>query len=112
MMLESWVQSLPPAFGSIIHAGYVAVGTFFVLSGFVLGLTYSATEWTPRSLLRYALARVARIYPVYFLSVAVMIPFILAERLPLWQKTGLVANYALLLQGWTGSLPVHWNTPA
>jgi peptidoglycan/LPS O-acetylase OafA/YrhL len=24
----------------------------------------------------------------------------------------LIANYTLVLQGWTGTLPVHWNTPA
>jgi peptidoglycan/LPS O-acetylase OafA/YrhL len=27
-------------------------------------------------------------------------------------KAALVANYTFLFQGWTGTLPVHWNTPA
>lgn len=74
--------------------------------------------WDRRSLARYAVARLARVYPVYALSILVVAPFIAAERLPLAggplfaDKASLVANYALLLQGRTGTLPVGWNTPA
>jgi len=72
--------------------------------------TYAGTRWTGRSLLRYGFARIARIYPVYLLSLAVLAPFILAGRTP--AKASLVAVHVLLLQGWFGHLPVSWNTPA
>jgi len=62
--------------------------------------------------------RFARIYPVYALSIVLMIPYILSDRLP-WtgaafgsSKAGIVTDYVLLLQGWVGKLPVNWNTPA
>jgi peptidoglycan/LPS O-acetylase OafA/YrhL len=86
------------------------VATFFVLSGFVLSRTYASTAWTGRNLVRYGVGRVARVYPVYCLSLAVVAPFILADRTP--GKAPLVAVHGLLLQGWFGGLPVNWNTPA
>src|SRR5205085_2892010 len=71
------------------------------------------------SLLRFGAARCARVYPVYALSLAIMLPIIAAElRLPertgtqMHDKAALLANYGFLLQGWFGNLPVHWNTPA
>jgi peptidoglycan/LPS O-acetylase OafA/YrhL len=110
MMLDEAVRSLPEAAANIIRSGYLAVGTFFVLSGFVLARSYSVTCWDRKRLLRYGAARFARIYPVYLLSLLVVSPFIVMDRAP--QKGFLIADYALLLQGWTGSLPVGWNTPA
>lgn len=119
MLLEGWMQSLPMLWQNVVHGGYLAVGTFFVLSGFVLGQSYSAASWDSRSLLRYCAARYARVYPVYALSLLVMLPIIAAElQMPertgveLTGKAALVANYGLVLQGWFQNLPVHWNTPA
>jgi len=119
MMLEPWTLSLSPMWQNVVHGGYLAVGTFFVLSGFVLGQSYSSASWDRRSLLRYCAARCARVYPVYALSLLVMIPFIASELMDpvrtgveLSQKAGLLANYGLVLQGWFLNLPVHWNTPA
>jgi peptidoglycan/LPS O-acetylase OafA/YrhL len=94
----------------LIRGGYLAVTTFFVLSGFVLTRTYTATNWNRRSLLRYGLGRVARVYPVYLLSLVVVAPFIVADHAP--AKMSLVAEHLALIQGWFGSLLVGWNTPA
>jgi len=57
---RSWVSSL---FGS----GYMGVTVFFVLSGFILTVTYgdSLSEPTWSRVGNYAVARFARIYPVY-----------------------------------------------
>jgi peptidoglycan/LPS O-acetylase OafA/YrhL len=108
--LEPAALALPHGLYALIRAGYMAVATFFVLSGFVFARTYAGTRWTGGSLLRYAVARLARIYPVYLLSLAVVAPIILADRTP---GRGLfVGAYALLLQGWLGPIPVNWNTPA
>jgi peptidoglycan/LPS O-acetylase OafA/YrhL len=80
------------------------------LSGFVLARSYGCGEWHAGRLRRYAIARFARVYPVYALSFALVAPFVVADHAP--GKPGLIANYGLLLQGWTGHLPVGWNTPA
>jgi peptidoglycan/LPS O-acetylase OafA/YrhL len=116
MMLESWTAALPAAASSLIRGGYLAVQTFFVLSGFVLARSYAKATWTRDDLYKYVAARFARIYPVYILSLAVVAPFILdamlkAGRSPS-RKAGLLLNYGFLLQGWTGNLGVGWNTPA
>jgi peptidoglycan/LPS O-acetylase OafA/YrhL len=81
-----------------------------VLSGFVLMQSYGSTVWTYASSMRYARGRFARVYPVYALSLLLVVPYISLAVVP--NKTSLVANYLLLLQGWTGTLPVSWNTPA
>ena len=110
MMLDAEARALPPVLYALIRGGYLAVTTFFVLSGFVLARSYAATEWNRGSLLRYGVGRIARVYPVYALSLFVMAPFIVEDRTP--AKGPLVAAHGLLLQGWLGPLPVSWNTPA
>ena len=108
--LEPAALALPHGLYSLIRAGYMAVATFFVLSGFVFARTYARTQWTGGNLLRYGVARLARIYPVYLLSLAMVAPIILADRTP---GRGLfVGAYVLPLQAWLGPIPVNWNTPA
>ncbi len=107
-MLSSVNDVLPEPVRLFIRMGYVAVGTFFVLSGFVLTRRYATTDWTRRSLYRYAVSRFARIYPVYALSLVIILPFMLMDFRPAW-----IANYVLVLQGWFGAkAAVSWNTPA
>jgi len=81
-----------------------------VLSGFVLARSYAKTRWDTRGVWRYGVGRVARVYPVYLLSLAVVAPFIAGDRTP--GKGPLLAAHGLLVQGWMGALPVNWNTPA
>jgi peptidoglycan/LPS O-acetylase OafA/YrhL len=76
----------------------------------VLTRSYAATVWTRSSTLRYALGRVARVYPVYLLSLAVVAPFIAVDQTP--GKPGYLAAHLLLVQAWLGAIPVNWNTPA
>lgn len=115
-MLGSWADSLPPAAQNLVRGGYLAVQTFFVLSGFVLAQSYARARWSGRDLVRYGAARLARIYPVYLLSLVVVAPFILHTMLkpgpPVARKATLLADYVFVLQGWTGGLGVGWNTPA
>jgi peptidoglycan/LPS O-acetylase OafA/YrhL len=109
-MLEAAALALPGPVYELIRGGYLAVTTFFVLSGFVLSRSYAETRWNGRGLVRYGMGRVARVYPVYLLSLAVVAPFIAADRTP--GRGPLLAAHGLLVQGWMGSLPVNWNTPA
>jgi len=101
---------LPAPLYQLIHGGYLAVQTFFVLSGFVLARSYSAARWSGPKVRQYFLARFARVYPVYLLSLAVVAPFIMADRTP--GKAWFLAAYGALVQGWLGGIPVNWNTPA
>jgi peptidoglycan/LPS O-acetylase OafA/YrhL len=116
MLLDQWNQSLPAAAQSLMRGGYLAVQTFFLLSGFVLALSYAHTKWDRRSLMRFAVARVARIYPAYLLSLAVvswfMFEFVLKPGRSVAHKAAVLGDYAFVLQGWQGSLTEGWNTPA
>lgn len=109
-MFDPVLQIFPEALKQVNSNAYVAVHLFFVLSGFLLARGYMHRSWSGRKLVEYAAGRWARVYPMYLLSLLVLAP-IIAEQL----RPGdgyLVAIYAFLLQGWTGKLPVDWNTPA
>lgn len=116
MLLAPWTGTLPLAAQNILHGGYLAVQTFFLLSGFVLAQSYRSTRWTRPNLLKFVVARFARIYPAYGLSLAMIswfaLQFLLKPGKTIAQKTLVLGDYAFLLQGWTGSLGVGWNTPA
>jgi peptidoglycan/LPS O-acetylase OafA/YrhL len=116
MLLDQWNQTLPFAVQSILRGGYLAVQTFFLLSGFVLAQTYSTTRWNSHSLKRFAVARLARIYHAYLLSLVLIswfvFEFLLKPERSMAQKAAVLGDYAFVLQGWTGSLNVGWNTPA
>jgi peptidoglycan/LPS O-acetylase OafA/YrhL len=116
MVLEQWEQSLPQVFQSLLRGGYLAVQTFFILSGFVLARSYATTKWNRKSLFRFGMARFARIYPVYALSLVLVSWFILETMAKpgrtVEQKFALVGDYFFVLLGWMGGLAVGWNTPA
>jgi peptidoglycan/LPS O-acetylase OafA/YrhL len=82
----------------------------------VLARRYRGTVWNRDALARFAAARFGRIYPVYFLSLLILLP-IIWEALrqdnlgSLAQRAGLLLNYLLLLQGWRWP-STNWNTPA
>jgi len=56
----------------LLHGGYLAVDLFFVLSGFVLALNYGRGVASGElSLRRYAVARIARLYPLFLATTCV-----------------------------------------
>jgi peptidoglycan/LPS O-acetylase OafA/YrhL len=101
--------------------GYVGVGLFFVLSGFILVYTYAGREWTKGSFWR---ARFARIYPAYLFSLVLTAPSFFYVCIKLkdmdipffaWFKTHLVISSTLpplLLQAWVPGTALAWNPPA
>ena len=113
MMLEAWAQSLPGWLHEIVHGGYLAVGTFFLLSGFVLARSYGGTTWSRRNLIRYGAGRLARVYPAYLLSLLIVSPFIyrFLANPSATPKLPVMTSYIFVLQGWERAV-VHWNTPA
>ena len=59
---------MPLLIERLVGAGYLAVSLFFVLSGFVLTHRYLDAPLAPR---RFYVQRVARLYPLYLVSLAV-----------------------------------------
>lgn len=102
--------NLPDMFATLFDAGYNGVTIFFVLSGFVIGLNYFETLARPdwRVLFRFFAARLARIYPLYFLVLLFKV----------WLDLGAYPNqnlmtHLLAIQAWSPSLGVayEYNAP-
>jgi peptidoglycan/LPS O-acetylase OafA/YrhL len=113
-----WFPAAPHALYSLIRTGYVAVGVFFVLSGFVLAYNYNlGKRWDGRSLARFAVARFSRVYPAYCIGLLLIMPFIVyrlarafsLEALRLEALTGFL-NWTLL-QAWIPDMALTWNDP-
>ncbi len=110
------IHKAPVPLENILRSGYVAVSAFFALSGFVLAYNYKLeSRWTRRELEGFAIARLARIYPIYLLGLVLLSPFI-AISVYRWpaslhhQAVGLAANLTLV-QSWMPSLATTWNYP-
>jgi peptidoglycan/LPS O-acetylase OafA/YrhL len=66
---------IPGVIKTFLLNGYVGVTFFFALSGFILHHTYRGKLAEPGKLKGFAVARFARIYPVYLLATVAMVPF-------------------------------------
>ncbi len=106
----------PPHLGllyPIIDNGYVFVGVFFLISGYVL--TYNYADRGKTLIKReFWLARFSRLYPVYLLVLIISLPMVLDEwharpHAEFWQ--GIVLT-PFVLQGWSPSVATFWNTVA
>ncbi|QDU19119.1 acyltransferase family protein [Urbifossiella limnaea] len=108
--------SLPPTARRFMAEGFAGVPFFFVLSGFVLAYSYHQRLARPArgDLGRFLLARFARIWPVYLLTLAVLAVLPLVP--PPTTGWGVGANL-LLVQVWTpapspyppGMNPTAWS---
>ena len=101
-----------PLYQSVISLGYLGVGFFFVLSGFILVYVYSGREIAKPVFWQ---ARFARIYPAYLFSLLVTIPNLL-HFLPIAQQQHagalvLITN-PLLLEAWFPRILFFWNPVA
>jgi peptidoglycan/LPS O-acetylase OafA/YrhL len=88
----------------LVDHGYLAVDLFFVLSGYVMALSYGemVRVWDGRSYVRFLIRRIARVYPLYILitlSAAVLIAIgVSHEPMP---DLGIEVFWnALMVQGW------------
>lgn len=107
--------ALSPAVRAIVDAAWVALTVFFAISGFVLVRRYGTTRWSRSAIARYAVARFARVYPVYLISLLILVPIVVETfrhgGFDAGDRTWLLASHVLLLQGWHQPV-VNWNTPA
>ncbi len=95
-----------------LSSGYVGVGFFFLLSGFILTFNYSE----PFSLRRFYTARFARIYPVHLFAMIVAIAvLVFAGGGPEWrdapwnERSLAIALQSVLLQSWFSSAHIHFG---
>jgi peptidoglycan/LPS O-acetylase OafA/YrhL len=100
---------LPSFLETLLGNGYLAVGLFFLLSGFILAYTYYSQISGASNRARFWRARFARIYPVYVLSLVLAYP--LERGLNLGTRVAVLT----MVQAWN---PFHpetagaWNYPA
>lgn len=104
---------------TLISYGYVSVSLFFVLSGFVLSYVYLDPEnIQPVKSKKFWIARFARIYPLYLLSLLVSLPSF-ASKFEYFSGSfiitlkGVFSGFLslLLLQSWTPWTSTIFNTP-
>lgn len=105
---------------NIARSGFISVGLFFVLSGFVLTYTYVGAAPVARiDKRKFWVARLARIYPVYFASLLLALPYTFTwfeRNNSLIGAVGkLGAAFAIdltLLQGWAPQTAMVINYPS
>lgn len=110
------VSALPVVVRGLINTGYLAVELFFVLSGFLLGLRYSGTNWTLPTIRKYVLGRIGKIYPVHCLGLLMLVPFSLYS-VARSATSGIDTFFSyclasLLIQAWVPSKALVPNPPA
>jgi peptidoglycan/LPS O-acetylase OafA/YrhL len=93
----------------LLDKGYLAVSLFFILSGFILVYTYQGKISGPENILRFWEARFARIYPVYLLALALMIPF--AKTITVGQRFAVLTMVQTWIP-WRPEMVGAWNFPA
>lgn len=112
------MSRFPEPIPSVIHTGYVAVGVFFLLSGFVLSYNYSLQEaWSVEFWRRFAIARFARIYPAYCVGLILSAPWVAAylaqhfSSMTILKESLKAALAWTLLQAWIPQAANAWNNP-
>ncbi len=94
-----------------VTAGPIAVGYFYVLSGFIMAIAYYKPDKSNQKAIskkKYWLARFARIYPVYLLALLLIVG---AKYKDLTQNWETLPLHLLLLQSWVPGYPITLNTP-
>lgn len=79
----------PPtrAFAVMYYFGESGVGFFFLLSGFILTFTYYrefAGTFSTTVARRFHLARIARVYPVHIVTMAICLAWFISFGAPQW----------------------------
>jgi peptidoglycan/LPS O-acetylase OafA/YrhL len=116
---DSFLLGLPAGLSLFLSFGAYAVPLFFVLSGFVLTHGYLPTNGSGQvDRRRFWVARFARLYPVYLVSLAMSLPFYVAVLVKYMSpELSVPAAFGsvlvpVLLQAWTPLTALLWNGPA
>ncbi len=100
------------AVSPIIDNGFIFVGFFFLMSGYILAYNYADRPALDKR--DFWIARFSRLYPVYVFALILSYQMLRNEwtahsHAEFWQ--GLILT-PLLLQGWVPNLATFWNTVA
>ncbi len=96
-----------------VTAGPIAVGYFYVLSGFIMAIAYYRPE-TDHTVIpainkrKYWIARFARIYPVYILALLIIVA---AKYKEVLANLEVLPLHLTMLQAWLPGYPITLNTP-
>ena len=105
-----YAPGLPLLLRNVAANGYMAVGLFFILSGFVLTYNYAGRPLDTR---KFLVARFARIYPAYLLGFVLIGPAVVVRLLHSDPRKLAAAGLAAggMVQGWFPRLALVWNGP-
>lgn len=100
--------------GHLVGNFALFVDFFFILSGFVIALTYSDSVRSTPQIFDYLRRRIARIYPIYFLTLMVFLApaLIGASRNPGKWTTGSILSDIFLVKTWPLHAQLPFNYPA
>ncbi|QEH33327.1 Acyltransferase family protein [Aquisphaera giovannonii] len=112
------IERLPACLTRLMSRGYVSTGFFFELSGFLLAYAYlDGRGRLKMSAGRFWRGRLFRLYPLYLLSLVLLIPapallpFTARHATPL-EIAGGVATSLTMVQAWFPPFALWWNAPA
>ena len=116
---ESFAPSLPAPVIAAFAKGYLAVDLFFVLSGFVLWITWGqrfAHEGL-RAALPFIRKRIARVWPLHAVVLTATVGFALViaatgRPLPTTYRWEELPLHYLLVQNWGFTSDLAWNDPS
>ncbi len=99
MLVFVYHAPLAQPFATQHGLGQAGVGFFFLLSGFILTYTYSGRLRSRADAVRFYVARFARVYPAYLVSIALAVPVVAAYGSLAWDKSSpAVRGEALIAQ--------------
>ena len=93
---------------------YLFVDFFFILSGFVITHSYAHRVASPRDIGTFLQRRVARIYPLYALSLTIYVAAIVigwTSHLEHYDVPWIVSQYAMV-SAWSPNAPLPLNYPS
>ncbi|MEA1082632.1 acyltransferase [Sphingomonas sp. CD22] len=114
--IRGGIAGLPPAVEAVLAKGYLAVDIFFLLSGFVIWLSWHARLRDPAAIPRFLQKRIARIWPLHAAMLVAAVA--LAMLLRATGRTDPAFPFAelplhlLLVQNWGFTDALRWNDPA
>ncbi len=111
-------DSLPPLGISFLSLGFTSVSFFFFLSGYILAIVYLPRQGEFQ-MRRFYVARFARIYPLFLLTILADTPILLHKRVLAYglksavlKTIGTLAGNLLLIQAWITKLQFALNEPS
>jgi peptidoglycan/LPS O-acetylase OafA/YrhL len=112
------IGRLPAPVANLLGRGYISTGFFFQLSGFLLAYAYLDPSGRLKTSAReFWRGRFLRLYPLYALSLLLLVPapallpFTAKHPTPLEVAAGVTTSLTLT-QAWFPSLALWWNAPA